>query len=203
MKIILFLIILILPPVSALDFSIQTTIDNKISRSEPQSSLFKVLREDYKTGSEAVPLNITYNITKENILISKESVEIEVKKSKTKGIGKLYLNQSGEYTLCGKILQTDDKLKNNIGCTTFFVIEEKKLSQDLFININVKNLSKKELEAYIIRLVPKNQAEKLVYESKNNRIINFLPKFIIIILSLITIINFLKNRSDSNTQPAD
>jgi hypothetical protein len=110
-KELLLLILLILPSVSAANLKLEVYLDDYIHIGNTYTKLFKITNLDHVTGhTDCINLTLGYNIS--NITAT---VEINCLNSwKTANTGEFTPNQTGNYTLCGWIINTTITACKNI-----------------------------------------------------------------------------------------
>jgi len=129
-KELLLLILLILPSVSAANLSLEVYLDDFIYIGNTYTKLFKIKNLDHQTGQkDCINLSLGYNISG----VKSDIVEIKCLNSwKTAGTGEFTPNKTGNYTLCGWIINTTiTACKNITVLEQNQIIPEKQEEQEL------------------------------------------------------------------------
>ena len=91
-----------------------------------------------------------YNITKdESIIIQDIFTKDEINSFSFSNTGSILFNESGNYTICGIILNTsinDSNTNNDHACKSVIVINTKNISCDISLNISSKDLFNDSIE---------------------------------------------------------
>ncbi len=112
---------------TAIDLSLAPLLSGRIYATVPYDSLFLVRNEQYESGrSEPLAATIAYNLTRNGSLLFAREFTLTVKSHKTAGTGHLLLDETGNYTLCGRILWTnitDRHPENDQACQALTVAD--------------------------------------------------------------------------------
>ena len=129
----------VLPPIQK-NTTLKVYLDTEILLNLEYTSLFKIEIENKKEveGNCERKDNITvqYNITNSTgKLIKEDNFTVEVGCSKTADTGEWTTNQTGNFTLCGKIINTTTNFNSTLVCKNITVIDSKTIPCNLSINI--------------------------------------------------------------------
>lgn len=105
---------------------------------------FFTIRNTYPKQNEKINVTIKYNITKDEFLLKEEKLTFfEVYQSRTAGTGKYTFNETGNYTLCGEIINSTINNSNSTNdqiCYILTVIDTAKINCDIAINISSEEI---------------------------------------------------------------
>jgi len=125
------------------DLSVKITIDSILYQHVPYLNLFRVENELYTSGlSGRINATILYNVTKDGSLLLIDSFEVSVNSYKTAGTGRIQLNETGNYTLCGRIVRSNVSDENNMNdkiCHNFTILNPLTQQCNVSLTLEIEN----------------------------------------------------------------
>jgi len=126
------------------DLKIEVNLDEPIYLNVEYDRLFKITNLDHISG-QTDQINITthYNLTKNNSIVKQAQFNSTINSYTTSDTGTILINSSGNYTLCGEIINSsnpDNNSENNLDCKTFSIIDTTNNTCNISINLSVEKV---------------------------------------------------------------
>src|SRR3989338_5653302 len=118
-------------------FGVEILLDDTLYTNVEYSPLFKVRNLNYSKGEEEINVTLEYTIIFNDTIFQESILITNLKSYKTSGLGAFFFNISGEYLVCGKIIENDDQ---GI-CKNITVIDSSSVTCDININSFTSNVS--------------------------------------------------------------
>jgi len=127
------------------DLEITDNLEEILNLFVEYDSLFKITNLDHQSGiTDHINVTIFYNISKNNELIKEDFFNLnDLNSYKTSQTGNIIFNESGNYTICGKIINStvnDTNNNNDFACKNTIVIDTRTISCDISISISTEKL---------------------------------------------------------------
>lgn len=116
--------------------NLSPNLDKTLYLNTEYTSLFKLEIEDKKPCSPKDTVKVFYNISKNNFLIKEDSFSKEIGCTTSASTGKFTPAETGNYTLCGVVVNSSVSFSSNASCMGFEVVDTSNLSCD--INLQLK-----------------------------------------------------------------
>ncbi len=122
------------------DIQLETYLDDEINLGIEQTKLFKITNLNPEIG-RAYNITVHFNITKDNVLVKEDFfVKDEVNSYSTTGTGSFLPEGVGQYTLCGRIINSsveDNNPDNDKDCKGFAVVDTSQIPCNITLSIIV------------------------------------------------------------------
>ncbi|MBR9693267.1 hypothetical protein GOV07_05070 [Candidatus Woesearchaeota archaeon] len=89
--------------ISRVNCSLASLLSERLYTGVTYEKLFKVKNEQYTKGMDAIDVTVAYNLSRNDTLLWNRSFTVAIKSWKTAGTGELRVNETGNYTLCGRV----------------------------------------------------------------------------------------------------
>ncbi len=132
--------VLLVPILVSADLQLQPIIGKELDIGEICKNLFRVENKDYSSNEKScIDAFVYYNISGKNFFYEDHFNVKCINKFKSSGTGEFTPEKSGRYVLCGLIINSTAKHKNNASCAEILVKGIPKTSFNVSINANVVN----------------------------------------------------------------
>lgn len=133
------IVIILSSIVTAKDLSISVYLDNDVFLGRYYNSLFRIENLNYSQENPAsINVSAYYNITRNNSVVKEDYFFLySLNKYKTAGTGSMTFNQSGDYSLCGLIINstaTDSNPNNDFVCMNINAYDTRSFKCNISIN---------------------------------------------------------------------
>ncbi len=122
------------------DLQLKPIIEKELEVGETYKNIFKVENTDYSSDEKScIDAFVYYNISGKEFFYEDYFNVKCINKFKSSGTGEFKPEKPGKYFLCGIIINSTAKHKNNTSCTEIFVKGIPKTSFNVSINANIVN----------------------------------------------------------------
>lgn len=111
--------------------TLSTNLEKMLNLDGKYASLFKLEIKEKKPCSPKDTAEVFYNISKNNFLIKEGSFSKEIGCTTSAGTGEFTPVETGNYTLCGGVVNSSASFSSNLSCQEFEVIDTSSFSCDL------------------------------------------------------------------------
>ncbi|MBI4149003.1 lamin tail domain-containing protein [Candidatus Woesearchaeota archaeon] len=130
--------------ISGKDLSLSVALDPIVHLFVNYTSLFKITNLDHQTGiDDSINATVFYNVSRNNTLIFTSTFEVvDLNSFKTARTGSILLNETGNYTLCGEILNTtvsNYNRSNDFACGSIQALDTSSVPCNVSLNILVSS----------------------------------------------------------------
>lgn len=117
--------------------TLSPNLDKNLYLNTKYTALFKLEIEDKKPCSPKDTVMVFYNISKNNLLIKEDSFSKEIGCTTSASTGEFTPVETGNYTLCGMVINSSVSFSSHASCRGFEVIDTSGFSCDFGLQLKV------------------------------------------------------------------
>lgn len=126
------------------DLEITVNLNGVLDLFVEYNSLFKITNKDHESGiTDYINVTVFYNISKKTLIKEDFFNIIDLNSYKTSQTGNIIFNETGNYTICGQIINTTEtnyNKNNDFVCKNVLIIDTRKILCNVSISISTDNL---------------------------------------------------------------
>ena len=155
--------------VSGKDLSLTVSLEPVVHLLVNYTSLFKITNLGHQTGiDDSINATVSYNLSRNNTLAFASTFEVtDLNSFKTARTGSIFLNETGNYTLCGSIISTtaaNYNLSNDFACATIQAVDSNSIPCNASLSIATPSLITNNSETVGFSLTISNESFPYIIE---------------------------------------
>lgn len=115
--------------------TLSTNLEKTLNLNAKYTYLFKLEIKEKKPCSPKDTVEVFYNFSKNNFLVKEDSFSKEIGCTSSASTGEFTPMETGNYTLCGKVVNSSVSFSPNVSCMEFEVADTSSLSCDFSLHL--------------------------------------------------------------------